>query len=67
MKTKYLLGALALTMSTAAFAQEPAPTPEAECCCCKDGEHGEMACCQDSAGQAEGSHAEHGQAGGTHH
>lgn len=47
MKTKYLLGALALTMSTTAFAAEPAPTPKKECCCCKKGEDGKMACCKD--------------------
>ena len=64
---KYLLGAVALTMSTAAFAQEPAPTTEAECCCCKEGGNGEMACCEDHAGQAEGGHAEHGEGSANHH
>jgi len=67
MKTKYLLGALALTMSSAAFAQEPAPTAEAECCCCKEGQHGAMACCEDSAGQAEGGHADHVEGSASHH
>lgn len=59
MKTKYLLGALALAIPTAAFAHEPATTAEHECCCCKEGEHGEMPCCEDSAEQTEGEHAEH--------
>lgn len=67
MNIKYLLGALALTMSTAVFAQETAPTTEAECCCCKEGANGEMACCDEHAGQAEGGPAEHGESGASHH
>lgn len=66
MKTKYLLGALALTMSTAAFAADPAPAPEKECCCKKD-EHGKMACCKEHAGQTGGDHADHGEGGASHH
>ena len=57
MKTKYLLGALALTMSTAAFAAEPAP-PKKECCCKKD-EQGKMACCKDKADKAGDEHKGH--------
>lgn len=63
MKTKYLLGALALTMSTAAFAAEPAPKPEKECCCCKKDEQGKMACCKD---KADGGHADHDMGGMDH-
>ena len=37
MKMKMLIGALALTLSGAAFAAEP-PAPKKECCCCKKGE-----------------------------
>lgn len=66
MKTKYLLGALALTMSTAAFAAEPAPAPEKECCCCKKDEHGKMACCKDKAATPGSGHADH-PAGGMKH
>ena len=45
-----MLGALALTASTAAFAAEPAPpAPKKECCCCKKGEDGKMACCEKGA------------------
>ncbi len=36
MKMKMFIGALALTVSSAAFAAEPPPPPEKECCCCKD-------------------------------
>lgn len=67
MKTKYILGALALTMSTAAFAADPAPAPEKECCCCKKDEHGKMACCKDKAGQTGDDHAGHGEGGTGHH
>lgn len=59
MKISYLLGALALTMSTAAFAQETAPTADHECCCCKEGEHSEMDCCAKGGEQTEGGHADH--------
>lgn len=47
---KYLLGALALTLPTTAFAAETAPAPKKECCCCKKDEQGKMACCKDKAG-----------------
>jgi hypothetical protein len=66
MKTKYLLGALALAMSTAAFAAEPAPKPEKECCCCKKDEQGKMACCKDKAGNAGDDHAGHDKDGMDH-
>ena len=56
MKTKYLLGALALSMSTAAFAVDPAPAPKKECCCCEKDEHGKMACCKDKAGDDHAGH-----------
>ena len=64
MKTKYLLGALALTMSTAAFAAEPAP-PKKECCCKKD-EQGKMACCKDKADKAGDEHKGHDMGGMDH-
>ncbi len=63
MKTKYLLGALALTMSTTAFAAEPAPAPKKECCCCKKDEQGKMACCKD---KADDDHADHEMGGMDH-
>lgn len=66
MKTKYLLGALALSMSTAAFAAEPAPAPKKECCCCKKGEDGKMACCKDEAGKAGAEHQGHDMSGMDH-
>ena len=47
MKIKMLIGAVALTLSGAAFAAEP-PAPKKECCC-KKGEDGKMACCEDKA------------------
>ncbi len=53
--TKYLLGALALTLSNTAFAAEPAPAPKKECCCKKD-EQGKMACCKDKAGDEHAGH-----------
>lgn len=59
MKINYLLGALALIMSTASFAADPAPEPKKECCCKKD-EQGKMACCKD---KAEADHADHGMDG----
>ena len=65
MKTKYLLGALALTMSTTAFAAEPAPAPKKECCCCKKDEQGKMACCKDKDGKSE-DHAGHDMGGMDH-
>lgn len=69
MKTKYLLGLLALTMSSAAFAADPAPAPapEKECCCCKKDEHAKMACCKDQAGQTGADHAGHGEGGSGRH
>ena len=62
MKTKYLLGALALTMSTAAFAAEPAP-PKKECCCCKKDEQGKMACCKDKDAKSGDEHKGHDMGG----
>ncbi len=53
--TKYLLGALALTLWSTAFAAEPAPAPKKECCCKKD-EQGKMACCKDKAGDEHARH-----------
>lgn len=53
--TKYLLGALALTLSSTAFAAEPVPAPKKECCCKKD-EQGKMACCKDKAGDEHAGH-----------
>lgn len=47
MKTKMLIGALALTLSGAAFAAEPSLTEPKKECCCKKGEDGKMACCKD--------------------
>ncbi|MBN8500670.1 MAG: hypothetical protein J0M19_05920 [Sphingomonadales bacterium] len=58
MKLRYLLGALALTMSTTAFAAEPAPAPKKECCCKKD-EQGKMACCKDKAEKPSDDHSGH--------
>ncbi len=65
MKTKYLLGALALTMSTAAFAAEPAPAPQKECCCKKD-EKGKMACCKDKDAKSGDEHIGHDMGGMDH-
>ncbi len=65
MKSKYLLGALALSLSTTALAAEPAPTPEKPCCCCKKDEHGQMACCKEQGEQA-GEHAGHDMSGIDH-
>lgn len=59
---KTILGALALTFSTGAFAAEPAPpAPKKECCCCKKGEDGKMACCDksDKAGHGSDGHESH--------
>ena len=66
MKTKYLLGAFALTMSTVAFAADPAPTPEKECCCCKKDEHGKMACCKDKDAKSSDEHKGHDMGGMDH-
>ena len=51
MKMKMFIGALALTLSGAAFAAEP-PAPKKECCCKKD-EAGKMVCCKDDAAGTE--------------
>ena len=64
MKIHYLLGALALTMSTASFAADPVPEPKKESCCCKKPEDGKMACCKDKA--ADKDHAEHNMGGMDH-
>lgn len=64
MKIRYVLGALALTMSTAAFAADPAQEPKKECCCCKKDEQGKMACCKDKA--AGDDHADHDMGGMDH-
>lgn len=66
MKIKYLLGALALTMSSAAFAADPAPAPEKECCCCKKDEQGKMKCCKDKAEKKGDDHAGHDKDGMDH-
>lgn len=41
---KAMIGAFALTLSGAAFAQG-APEPKKECCCCAKKGDGKMACC----------------------
>ncbi len=68
MKTKYLLGALALAMSTTAFAAgaAPAPAPEKECCCCKKDEHGKMACCKEKVAKSGDEHKGHDMGGMDH-
>lgn len=51
-----MLGAIALTASTAAFAAEPAsPAPKKECCY-KKGEDGKMACCDKDAKSGHDGH-----------
>lgn len=66
MTIKYLLGALALTVSSAAFAAEPVPAPKKECCCCKKDDVGKMACCKDKAGQSGDEHKDHDMSGMDH-
>lgn len=44
MKKAIILGVLGLTLPGIAHASE-APAPQKECCCCKKGEDGKMACC----------------------
>ena len=57
---KLIIGAIALTISTSAFAAEtPVPTPAPACSCCKKGEDGKMACCE--------KHEATGQTGADHH
>ncbi len=63
MTMKNLFGAMALTISSAAFAAEPAPAPEKECCCCKKDANGKMACGKDKAGQAGDEHEGHDMGG----
>ncbi|WP_067513347.1 MULTISPECIES: hypothetical protein [Pseudomonadota] len=63
MKIKYLIGAVALGMSTATFAAEPAPAPNKECCCCKKDEQGKTACCKDKAEQPRRDHKGHDMGG----
>ena len=53
MKIRYLLGALALTMSTASFAA----ASEMDCCCCKMECCKDKDCCKDEA--AGKNHAKH--------
>ena len=65
MKTKYRLGAIALTMVTTAFAAEPAPAPKKECCCCKKDEQGKMTCCKDKDAKSD-DHAGHDMGGMDH-
>lgn len=66
MTTKYLLGVLALTMSTAAFAADPAPTPKKECCCDK-GADGKKCCDKVKDGKAgNADHADHDMSGMDH-
>lgn len=43
---KTIVGLLALTVSTAAFAAEPAPAEQKKECCCKKDDEGKMACCE---------------------
>lgn len=58
MKIKMLIGAIALTLSGVTFAAEPS-APKKECCC-KKGEDGKMACCEDKAKTSdESSHQGH--------
>lgn len=66
MKTKYLLGALALIISTTAFAAEPAPAPKKECCCCKKDDQGKMACCKDKDATSGHEHKDHDMSGMDH-
>ena len=66
MTFKYLLGAIALTLSSTAFAADPAPAPKKECCCCKKDNEGKMACCEDKAGQSGDEHKGHDMGGMDH-
>ena len=66
MKAKYFLGALALTMSTAAFAHDPAPALKKECCCCEKDADGKMACCKDKAAKSDDEHKGHDMGGMDH-
>ncbi len=59
MTIKYLLGALALSVSSAALAADPAPAPKKESCC-KTDDQGKMACCKDKAEQSGDEHKGHG-------
>ncbi len=59
MTIKYLIGALALTVSSAAFAADPAPAPKKECCCCKKDDQGKMSCGKDKAKQSGDEHKGH--------
>jgi hypothetical protein len=52
MKMKMFIGAVALTMSGAAFAAEPV-APKKECCCCKKAEEAKKTCCDDDAKASE--------------
>lgn len=66
---KTIAGALALTLSTAAFAAEPAPAePQKPCCCCKKDADGKMACCDkhDKAKPAAENHDGHNMDGMSH-
>ncbi len=59
---KLVISAIALTISTSAFAAVPsAPTPAPECACCKQGADGKMACCEkhEAAGQTGADHHGH--------
>lgn len=58
MKLAFLVGALALTLSSNAYASEPAPSPKQECCCCKKSAESKMACCKDKVAEA-GEHDGH--------
>ena len=49
MLIRILTGAVALTLSTAAFAAEPASDKPKMECCCKKGDDGKMACCEKKA------------------
>ena len=42
---KVIISAIALTISTSAFAADaPVSTPKPECCCCKKDKDGKMTC-----------------------
>lgn len=65
MKIKYLMGALALAMSSTAFAAEPAPASKKQCCCKQD-EAGKMACCKEKGTTSGDEHKDHAMSGMDH-
>ncbi len=59
---KVIISAIALTISTAAFAADaPVATPKPECSCCKKDKDGKMTCGEkhDATGQAAAGHEGH--------